>query len=391
MTRIVILLTVLASSASALLPRAACLSQCAATIQADCLNRRGHVKPACKRKLIRQCRHHKPVCTTTTTTTTSTTTTSTSTTSTSTSSTTSTTGIEGGAHFTLTFTNGLPGGACGEIDGPAGKIRDLTCGGLNIGGGASTVQEGPTPDGSTNVFRLDCATASEALCTITPVATPPAPHSLDPDCTDVGCNFGTPLPIPNPALPNLTTCVQNTWAEPASGTLDRSTGESATATPLASDIYITGNVNQPCPVCRGLCDRGVNAGLACVSANSHGLTRDCPTGGTRVSPGCGTQMTCDCEAGVNGHDSCVDGTHVGIIAVTLSPLTTGDAMATASDGKFCPAQGGTPGSPGCFNAPGCTTIIEHGAPAGAITVSTPATARLASVFCIAATPNGLVN
>ncbi len=205
-----------------------------------------------------------------------------------------------GCTHLLDFTNGLAGGSCGEIDGAAGKIKDLTCGGLNIGGGNSTVAEGPTPDGSRSRFVLHCAAPTGGVCSVDPYGTAPAPLSLDPDCSVKGCNFGTPLPIPNPLFANLSTCVHNTFAADTSGSIDLDAGSSTQSVDLTSDIYITGNVNQPCPRCvAGTCDRGT--GTACVSANSQGLTRDCPTGG--VAPGK------DCAP----NDACADGTHVGEI------------------------------------------------------------------------------
>ena len=100
----------------------------------------------------------------------------------------------------LDFTNGVAGGTCGEArDGANAVVKTLTCGGLNLGGGASTVQEGPTPDGATNRFSLSCADLN-SVCTLSASATPPAANSADPDCSTTGCNFGTPLEIPNPTL-----------------------------------------------------------------------------------------------------------------------------------------------------------------------------------------------
>jgi hypothetical protein len=75
------------------------------------------------------------------------------------------------------------------------------------------------------------------ICNIGPTSIQPPINTAGPDCTDVGCNFGTPLPIPNPAIPSISTCVLHTWSPPASGTLDLSTGTSSTNAPLASDIY----------------------------------------------------------------------------------------------------------------------------------------------------------
>ena len=147
----------------------------------------------------------------------------------------------------LDFTVAAPSGVCGNTkDGSNATIKSLTCGGLNLGGGASIIPEGPTPDGSISRYALNCVGAS---CTIGPTSAVPAVNTGGPDCTDTGCNFGTPLPIPNPTIPSITTCVMNTWSAPATGTLDLSTGSSSTNVPLISDVYTTGNVAQPCPRC----------------------------------------------------------------------------------------------------------------------------------------------
>jgi hypothetical protein len=349
--------------------------------------------------------------TTTTTSTTTTTTTTTSTTSTTTTSTSTTTTTTLG--FLLDFTTGASGGTCGSaMDATNTVIKTLHCGGLNIGGGNSTVQEGPTPDGATNRFTLGCSGSS---CVVGATTTAPAVNSAQPDCTGVGCNFGTPLEIPNPSLPILTTCVLDTYSFAASGTLDLGTGTSSTSAVLSSDTYLTGNLTQPCPRCysggvpvsgspgspaTGTCDRGPRTGMACTSTNSVGLTRDCLTGGSSGLSNCpnGTGSSpCTCIAGSPGMDACTDGSHVGPIAVNLSPLTTGTTVSTNATGKFCPGQGGTPGTPGCFGTSGpptnklCTTITENGTPAGPLTVGTPASVTLAYVFCIPPTSNGTVN
>jgi hypothetical protein len=322
----------------------------------------------------------------------------TSTTSTTTTSTTSTTCPDGiCVKLNLDFTNGKPGAVCGSAqDASNAVIKTLHCGGLSIGGGGSTVQEGPTPDGSTNRFSASC-TSLNSICTILPTTTAPGVMTSDPDCTTTGCNFGTPLEIPNTAIPILSTCVLDTWAAPAAGTIDLSTGMSSTTVPLFSDTYLTGKVDQPCPRCysggvhvvgspsspaTGTCDRGPRAGMACVSTNSVGLTRDCPGGGADATHPCATPP----------NDTCIDGAHVGKIEVALSPLTTSTVSMSDSAGNFCPAQGmGTPGTSGCFGQPTCRTITENGIPAGPITVGQPATATLASVFCISSTPSGTVN
>ena len=288
----------------------------------------------------------------------------------------------------LDFINGAPGGTCGNTqDGSAVVLKNLGCGGLNIGGGLSSVPEGPTPDGSTSRYALSCTGSS---CTISANSTVPAVQTAAPDCTNTGCNFGTPLPVSNPAFGGIfTTCVMNTWASPASGTLDLSTGALTQNVPLSSGVFLTGNATQPCPKCSatgtpsspgtGTCDRGPRATLTCVSTSSTGLTRDCPTGGANPPT-----QPCTPGGGI-----CVDGSNIGAIGVNLTPLTTGTASDTDPAGVFCDGQTG--GGVGCFGNNTCRTITENGSAAGAITPGTPANTTLASVFCIAATMNGAID
>jgi hypothetical protein len=88
-----------------------------------------------------------------------------------------------------------------------------------------------------------------------------------------------------------------------------------------------------------------------------------------------------------GGGNCIDGSHVGPIMVNLTPLTTGTANKTADAmGNLCSPQSHS----GCFQKPTCTSITENGS-ASAVTFGVPANATLASVFCIAATGNGIVD
>jgi hypothetical protein len=325
--------------------------------------------------------------TTSTTTTTTTSTTTSSTTTTTTSSTTTTT--MGGSPTMLDFTTGTPGGICGTAKNASlVVVKNLTCGGLNIGGGSSLVGEGGVPSGAISRFALACVGPA---CTIGPNTTVPAVNTdptIAPDCTNTGCFFGPPLPIPNMALPPLTTCIINTWSAPAGGTLNLGTGALNSGIPLTSDVYLTGNLAQPCPRCSGsgtpgspgtgTCDRGPRTGLACTTTNPNGASRDCPTGGV------GPSKPCDVPG-----SQCVDGSKVGPIGVTLSPLTTGTASASNGSGVFCPGQ--TMVNNGCFGQHTCTSFSETGSPSGALSSGVPASATLAATFCIPATANASVN
>jgi hypothetical protein len=287
------------------------------------------------------------------------------------------------------FATAAGGGNCGATKNAANAvIKNLGCGGLDIGAGASLIPEGPTPDGSQSLFALSCVGSA---CNIGPTSTAPLVNTSTPDCTTTGCNFGTPLPIPNPTIPGITTCVLNTWSSPASGTLDLSTGTVATSVPLGSDTYLTGNLGQPCPKCSatgtpaspgiGTCDRGPRATLSCTTTSSTGYTRDCPTGGADGTHPC-----------TPGGGACIDGSHVGVIPVSLSPLGTGTSNAHNAGGAFCPGQSNTGGHQfGCFGSSACVDITENGSPAGLLVTNSPSSATLAAVFCIGATGNGLVD
>ncbi|HWP65342.1 MAG TPA: hypothetical protein VNO26_05460 [Candidatus Limnocylindria bacterium] len=312
--------------------------------------------------------------TTTSTSTSSTTTTSTSiptTTSTSTSSTTTTS-------LMLQFVTGAAGGSCGAVrsGGAGGTVRKtLTCGGLNVGAGASTVAEGPTPSDAQTRLRALC---SGAVCTIGPITA--AQAGSNNVCSAPGCAFGPYLPIANAGT---STCVRNTFSAPASGTLDTTAGTFTGSFPLTSAVYLTGNATSPCPLCvggtpgvtnSGTCDptwaAGVgpspDAGAACTPVNAAGDSHDCDPPAGALLPS---------------------------FPVDLTPITTGTAFKADASGLFCPGQT-TPGAFGCQgsgaanaicpggNVPPVIDYIEEvGAPAGPLTPGThPAT--LASVFCI---------
>jgi hypothetical protein len=263
-------------------------------------------------------------------------------------------------HF-LDFTTGPPD-LVGCVSGHAynaavggSVVKTLHCGGLNIGGGPSTVAEGATPENATNRFAITGCAGS--VCTLGPTLA----AGVGFDCTTTGCNFGPPLPIPNGGT---STCVLNTFSSPGGGTIDVSTGDGSTVVPLSSNTFLTGNSTAPCPRCvAGFCERGPNVGNACTTSNAAGTTLQCQP----------------------------DGTNLGVLAVDLTPLTGGLAMKSDAGGVFCPGQGAStnPGpinKSGCFGLATCRRIEEQGSAAGALTPNVPAPATLASVFCVPETP-----
>ncbi len=311
--------------------------------------------------------------TTTTTPTSSTTTTSTAVTTTSTSTTTPTSStttstLPAGTQL-LDFTTTLGNGNCGATrDGSAVLLQNIACSGLDLGGGASSVPEGLIPDGATNRFALGSCAGD--VCQLAPTTG----RGDGIECTSAGCFFGPPLPIPNAGL---TVCVVNTFATNAGGSVDRSTGTMSLNVPLASRIFLTGDPDQPCPVCSaagspgspgfGTCDRGARAGQACSTTNSQGLSADCAPGGGDGSADLGT------------------------IAVDLSPLVTATASDSDPGGLFCPGQTTSNNNQGCFGEPTCRSISVNGLPAGPLTFGSTQSVTLASTFCIPAVGNLVID
>jgi len=198
--------------------------------------------------------------------------------------------------------------------------------------------------------------------------------TADYDCSVTGCRFGAPLPL---AAGGISSCILNTFTQNVGGTLNLSTGVASMNVVLNSRTYVTGNNSFPCPVClnapggtplngtptnplTGVCSRGPNAGQACTTRNSRGLTNDCQP----------------------------DGTIAGDIPVNLSPLTTGSRTQNEQDRLFCPLQTNF----GCFaGGTNCRRIVVDGQAAGALTLNTPTNVRLASIFCVEETNNPTVN
>jgi hypothetical protein len=80
------------------------------------------------------------------------------------------------------------------------------------------------------------------------------------------------------------------------------------------------------------------------------------------------------------------------VPVNLAPVTTSSRVQTAESRIFCPDQGQSSSQAGCFqNGINCKRIEVAGAPAGPLALNTPKPVTLASIFCVAATTNAVVN
>src|SRR5204862_799267 len=121
-------------------------------------------------------------------------------------------------------------------------LKLLQCGGLSLGGLISQVPDNLTPAGATNRFLLTGCVGSTCNLAVTTSGSTPAGV----DCTDVGCKFGTPLPISNAGL---SVCVTNTFSSAPTGTLNSATGAATWNFQLNSATILTGQPTQPCPIC----------------------------------------------------------------------------------------------------------------------------------------------
>jgi hypothetical protein len=253
------------------------------------------------------------------------------------------------AGATYNVTTAAPTGNCGTTS-PGTLNPLLVCGSLYIGGGASTTPYGATPAGSASRFNL--AGGKNRVCPRTAAET-----GSNLDCSDVGCFFGTPLPIVNGPL---STCVDNAFITKGYGALVPQSGVFKGDILLGSTVAVTANAAEPCPKCiAGACDSAAaNAGASCVAGSTTNESHDCLPAGPSLPQ----------------------------FAVSLAGITTGTSSLTNGSGLFCPSQANA----GAFGDPAVTNITETGSPAGNITTAAGA-ATLASVYCIPATGNVLID
>jgi hypothetical protein len=253
--------------------------------------------------------------------------------------------------------------------------KSLTCGGLNVGGGASTVAEGPTPGGAETQMNVS---GSPPVLTVSGRTAAQTGNNLH--CSDTGCVFGPFLPIANAGT---STCVQNTFSSPASGALNVTDGTFEGSFPLTSAVFLTANAADPCPRCLGGTPGVANSGTC-----QQGWTA-----GTGPSPTENNPCTPTDAAGDNYDCVPPAASALPSFPVGLTPITTGTASKSNAGGLFCPSQANA-GAFGCAGTgaanaicPGGNTppvpdyIEEVGSPAG-IVDATPSPATLASVFCI---------
>ncbi len=174
----------------------------------------------------------------------------------------------------LSFTTGIGAGNCGTVQNSAGTVtKQLACGGLYTGGGQNSVPlPYAVPDMGNSLTGVSaCSGTSLTLANLTSTQT-----GSNRNCTSIGCLFGPPLPIPNPASTPTSVCVINSVTTNASGAADCSSGASSLSLPLNSEIFLDGDLfpNAPgiqvCPVCNKTCSAGTNLNGPCNT------DADCP-------------------------------------------------------------------------------------------------------------------
>lgn len=263
------------------------------------------------------------------------------------------------------------------------KVADLGLGCLYGGGGQNHVVPSRVPDGFTSILEVASCTGSvltlqaspagdPATCTQGSLPTkhcakaPSIPCLIASDCSshggpfciaDTRCYAGPP--VPNPSLGNEA-CAMQVFTADVSGTIDPATGLGSLTFPLASRLYLTGNISSPCPKCvGGVCNDGKRTGLSCVPVGSMQTTLDCPP---------------------------FDGGFIAELPLTLT-LGAGPVTLTSSLGLFCPNQI----TSGAFGKSAVKRIEQIGTPAGDLRDMMPHVAQLASIFCIPASSNSVLN
>jgi hypothetical protein len=186
---------------------------------------------------------------------------------------------------------------CGDITTAAGVSSNLTCNGLYIGSGSGTLTLPETNPTSVKalVMNVACCTGDTLLLSPTTAADTGDIET----CTSAGCNFGAPLPLPNPMTPATSTCVFNTYQQDVIGEASCTTGNARLDAPLFSRTFLTGDLLPR------RCSGGANAGALCPAVS--GSSAACGGGPCVADPDiqpcpiCNT-TTGKCNGGFNGMD-----------------------------------------------------------------------------------------
>jgi hypothetical protein len=340
------------------------------------------------------------------------------------------------------FTTTVGTGACGDVlNDSAASALTLDCSTLYTGGsGAGAVPPGVVPDYGTSKFANQCCTGKR----IRLEASTSAQTGSTKDCTSAGCFFGAPLPIVNPTVPPISTCILNRVATDATGTAMCDAGSMNIDMPLSSAIYLSGDslpkrcgptapnpgglctTNaqcapdtcnddgthiQPCPICNLStlrCNGGPNDGNACTPGtllapgDPYPTSQDCPPSGSPLGTlaipytlTTGTASKTSIDLTEQSHVFC------GFCGNSVTPTFHNPPVPCTSDADCAsvPATCGTGSSTctvckqrnaGAFGVGPARTIDENGSPGGDLTTGSKA-ATMGGVFCVPPTFSGLVD
>ena len=277
----------------------------------------------------------------------------------------------GGAPSTFSFTTGLGSGTCGHLDADGmPNFYSLACGGLYFGGANVGVPlPSKVPDYGNSILNASCSGSTLTLtgtsaaqaggnkCTqglsskrgtsCTSNSDCAGPCGVDGDCTpggicnaascnnakcammqctNAGCLYGPPLPIPNSSNGGAatSTCVINTITANGAGTADCVAGSTtALNLPLSSAIFLDADLlamrcsggTTPGANCTGSGGCGTVAAGSCPGGTCVNDNGRCASGGGQAADtvccsgtdctGSGTCQTGHCQGGSNANFGCI--------------------------------------------------------------------------------------
>ena len=313
----------------------------------------------------------------------------------------------------MSFTTGLPSATpTGELlDDSGAHISDLTSGGLYFGGGLEGVPlPAAVPASGTTLTAITACNPDTGAITIGSRSA--AQTGSNANCSATGCLFGPPLPIPNPTAASTSTCVVNVVSSNASGTGNCDGNITSLNLPLASGIYLTGDLNpsitgiQPCPICTGgTCKGGPNDTVACTPGTTtpgdqYPTSNDCPP---PVGAFLGNlPIAFDLSTGLRSKTAFDNlptqanvfcGYCASNAGVFKNPAQTCTTNATCVTGIFTKCRQKDAGAfqTDLLALNTARTINETGTPSACLADGASHSATMVSVFCTAPTFNGIVD
>src|SRR5438094_904602 len=298
-----------------------------------------------------------------------TTTTAATTTTTTTSTTTSTAPLcscAGGAPSQVTLTTGLGSGTCGHLASDTNpNFLSLNCGGLYFGGaGVGVPLPSTVPDQGKSFSKAACTGTTLTLSGTSPTeaggnrcsggsnhhnacttaADCPGGTCKFLQCTNAGCLFGPPLPIPNRSHQGAATSsrVINSITANAAGTADCNTGSTtALNVPLSSGIFLDADLMPM------RCSGGSTTGANCTGSGGCGtvLAGSCPGGTCRNDTGrcrgpdaAGTACCSDADCPSSGTcetAACVGGANANLGCITNADCPSGSCSTFIQSCPIC--------------------------------------------------------